>query len=119
MRNHDFETIHENKLGYIAQCPDCGSFMLVIGHIVHMLHLDELKAFHRGVNKIQRALVTNKINTIEYPLHNGRTILLKSPADNMMISFYRHEISLLIDLLQSAIIIEEAHDILDHHHPSA
>ena len=109
---HNYSMLHSNDFGFIGQCNSCGDFQLGMGNVVIVLSREELYQLGKSINVIQKKLEDNTIKELTYPLLDGRTILLKSPADEMMLSFYQAELMSLNDLLNMSSVLLEAKEIL-------
>jgi hypothetical protein len=92
-----FEILHQTDLGYVGKCPCCDEIQFAIGNLVSHL---PTKGFVALLRAMIRVCESGEMNIMDMP--NGERLLLRTSADEIMLSLTPIEFLDTIELFEQA-----------------
>ena len=111
MKNKNYhprlEIINHNAVGYVGRCRCCREIQVGIGNIVS--HMCE-----KGFSNLHTALknIKKDINRSILDLPNGERVLIKTPAEQIIIALSIEEFYLTLSLFEKSELILQAYDLI-------
>lgn len=103
----DLKILHENEMGYIGICPNCREIQIAVGNVLS--HVSE-----EGFYRLYKGLTTTDVQLdhriSEMP--DGQRIVLRTSAENMMISLSLFEYKATIELFNRAILMLQVNELI-------
>ncbi len=107
MEQHHYKQLHNCRLGYVAKCESCDQVQFMIGNIFSWMSLRDFKSFLKALNRIDlhdKSLWSDFGGTSK--------IMIKTPVDNMMLTFSTEEFSEFLDMLNMARLVMDGESLV-------
>lgn len=92
----DLRIIHENDFGYIGQCHCCGEIQFCLGNVFSFMAEAEFLRLHSSLKKIN-----NRFESCLFDMPNGEKIIIRTPAENFLLSLSRSDFYKMMDLFDN------------------
>lgn len=104
----NLEILHQNSFGYVGECSCCGEIQFSIGNIVSHMNENGFSNLYNAMLKLEKDIDERIVN-----MPNGEKVLLRTPADQMVLSLSRDEFDKTMDLFKQASLMLEVKQLLD------
>lgn len=92
------QIFHENEFGFIGKCPCCKEIQFGIGNLVSYMAFDDFMVFYQSFKRIEE-----KLNLNQTKLTSANKIMLRTPVENILLSFSQTEFNQVIELFDQAV----------------
>lgn len=92
---HYSTLFHEDRIGYVVHCPECGKIQVGYGNLVFTFSMEDFESFCWWLHKIKADLHPSQ--------HEGmRNIVIPTPCEGMKLLLSRRELNDFNLMLESA-----------------
>ena len=99
--------LHENDMGYLSKCVECGELHLHIGNVFSKLKYYQLKNLKKAFIRFEEEFGQHFCE-----LPNGDKILVKTNTDDLFIGLDYQELRLVMEILEIGDLMYEASERL-------
>lgn len=103
----DMNLLHSNSIGFIMKCDGCKEVQFCFGNVLSFVPEDDFRILYNSFKKIEKNKQKFAVNT-----PNGYRLMLKTPVENIVLSFSLEEYDEVMELMDNAMLIIEAEQIL-------
>lgn len=102
--NHQTQTLSERPNGYVGFCDCCQSFNVSFNNSLFIFSKAELRCFSE--------ILRDKIGIQPFCTSHGKEIIVQTPMSNYYLVFTDAEIEELIAMINEALLLSDANEIL-------
>mgnify|MGYP007063717376 CR=1 FL=1 len=97
LKSETNNVLHENEAGFVIKCKNCDEITISFGNIItHMSEQGFINLFH-AMNNIMK-----EIDLFKVTISDTEKIIVRTPAENLLLSFNNDEFHAIIELFDQA-----------------
>ncbi|MCG8332747.1 MAG: hypothetical protein MI974_33990 [Chitinophagales bacterium] len=101
------QIVYQNSMGYIGRCPCCEEIQFCIGNLVSFMPQDAFLKLYHSFQKLNE-----DINEQAHDKSSGKKVMVRTPVDNLLLSFSIKEFLQVIQLFDKMAIKIQLSDSL-------
>lgn len=105
--HHHYQLLHKNELGYIMKCSDCQKIQALIGNLYTWMPMNEYRKFTKAIHGI-----ASHDTDLWCTIDGIEKIHIRTPVQNIMLSFSKKEFELLQELINVSMLLLESQLLL-------
>ena len=97
LNNKNSIVLHENMAGFVMKCKNCDEITISFGNIISRLTQEGFINLYKSLNNILK-----EIDLFKVIINDKAKIVVRTPAENLLLSFNTDEFYIIIELFDQA-----------------